>query len=250
MNNNLKDLVELKDFTKVYSKGRNQITACKNINFKAERGKITGLLGLNGAGKSTILKALSGAHYPSQGKVIVYGSEDNAYIRSITGLVPETPYSDPSLTVMETLLFESQLHGISDKEGMKYIENAIKLFDLDAVLFQKVSTLSKGYLQRTVFAKVLCYNPQVLILDEFSTGLDPAQIVNMKKTIKALSKDKTVILSTHHIYEAVALCDYIYIIHKGSILSQGSISEILTQTGRKNLEEAFMYLTKEDVKSE
>lgn len=90
MNNNLKDLVELKDFTKVYSKGKNQITACKNINFKAERGKITGLLGLNGAGKSTILKALSGAHYPSQGKVIVYGSEDNAYIRSITGLVPNS----------------------------------------------------------------------------------------------------------------------------------------------------------------
>ena len=240
------DFVELKNFSKIYSKGKEKITGCKNVNLKAQRGKVTGLLGLNGAGKSTILKALAGLHYASEGSVSVFGNDDNAFIRSVSGYVPEFPQSDPSLTVEETLIFEGQLYNLGENQIKENVENAIKLFDLDTVRFQKVSTLSKGYLQRTVFAKVLSFDPQVLILDEFSTGLDPAQIVSMKKTIKTLAKDKVVILSTHHIDEASALCDYIYIISKGSVAAEGTIEEILSLTKKNNLEDAFISLTKKD----
>lgn len=237
------DFVELNSFTKVYSKGKNSIVGCEGINFKAYRGKVTGLLGLNGAGKSTMLKALSGVHYPTSGTVKVFGHEENDYIRSVCGVVPEFPSSEASFTVMESLYLEAELHGVNPEDAKKLVEKAIKLFDLDAVRYQKVLTLSKGYLQRTVFAKALTFEPELLILDEFSTGLDPAQILSMKKAIKSLAKDKAVILSTHHIDEAVSLCDYVYIIHHGKVKAEGTIEEIVKLSGKKNLEQAFMYFT-------
>lgn len=235
--------VELRAFTKYYGSGKNSVPACSEISLVFPENSITGLLGPNGAGKSTMLKALCGTHYATSGEVIVSGSLDPAFIREITGFVPEFPELDSSLTVKEVLYFEQILHNVPKDKKDELFEKAVKTMELSDVLNKKVSALSKGYLQRTSFAKVLAYDPKVLILDEFSGGLDPSQIMHLRKTIKKLSKTKTVILSTHHIEEAMSLCDTVYIVNHGKVVAGGTIDQIVKESGTKNLEEAFLRFT-------
>ncbi|MCR5763288.1 MAG: ABC transporter ATP-binding protein [Treponema sp.] len=243
--NPFEDQVNVSSFTKIFGKKNHTVKACDCINFVAEKGFITGVLGPNGAGKSTLLKVLSGIIYASSGNISVCGKSECSEIRLITGYVPETPDLDFSLSVKETLYYEALLHGMKKNEISESVKRVVRLLELENVLSKKNSTLSKGYKQRVSLAKALVFNPKVLILDEFSGGLDPAQIVSVKKTIKAISKSCITILSTHHIDEAVSLCDFIYILHKGHIAIKGSQEEILEITGKKNIEEAFLCFTKD-----
>lgn len=242
-NNDHNYSVELKSFSKYYNSGKKKVVACSDINLSFFENSITGLLGPNGAGKSTILKALCGTHYASSGEVIVLGSNDSSFIRDVTGFVPEFPELDMSLTVKEVLVFEQSLHNVPKDKKEELLKNAIKTMELSEVLNKKVSSISKGFLQRTSFAKVLSYDPKILILDEFSGGLDPTQILQLRKTIKKLSKTKTIILSTHHIEEAKALCDMVYIVNQGKIVCGGTIDGIVKDSRTKNLEEAFLRFT-------
>lgn len=241
--NDIRNSVELRDFTKVYGSGKKSVEACSKINFFAKENCVTGLLGPNGAGKSTMLKALCGTHYATSGSVKVFNSEDPSFIRQVTGFVPEFPELDGALTVAETLLFEQELHSVQKELREKLFFDALKTMDLEEVKNKKVSSLSKGFLQRTSFAKVLAFDPKLLVLDEFSGGLDPSQILHLRTTIKKLSKTKTIILSTHHIEEALALCDFIYIVNNGSIAAYGTSQELVQKSGKKNLEEAYISFT-------
>lgn len=227
--------VELLSFTKKYASK----FVFKEVDFFAKSNSITGLLGPNGAGKSTILKTISGVIYPTDGTVKVCGFDDPAEIRKITGYVPEHPELEGNLTVKETLLLESGLY-CSGSDIESNVGFAVDFTGLNEVLNVKVKTLSKGFAQRLSLAKALCIDPKILILDEFSAGLDPKQIVELRNKIKKLSKKITVIFSTHHIEEASSLCDEIYIIDKGIVKSHGTVDEIIKVSGAKNLEDAYL----------
>jgi len=232
-------MIELIDFSKSYS-SKNDF-AVKNINMICKDGEITGLLGLNGAGKTTILKAICGRHIATGGKVLIDGidaSENLEKARNITGFVEEEPALPGEYTVCEYLKMTAGLHGF-DFEG-----TGLKEPDISDIIGKKIKTLSKGQRQRVNFAKSLVYNPKVLVFDEPASGLDPAQIIKMRSLVKALKVGRTILLSTHLMQEAEALCDKVYILHGGKIVSFGSIGQILSETKTQTLEDAFFYLTK------
>lgn len=237
--------VELENFCKEYEKN---VRACSGVDFYAKQGEVTGLLGPNGAGKSTLLKAVCGVHYATSGQVKVYGLTDAVEIRRITGFVPEYPELDPSLTVKEELYFNAELFGIKKDKQKALVEKAVDTCSLKDVFTVKISALSKGFRQRVSLAKALVIEPKVLVLDEFSGGLDPEQIVKIKKEILKLSKTSTVILSTHNIQETENLCSKIYIICEGKVSVSGSIKEILQKTGASSLEKAYLSLTSKSKK--
>ncbi|MCR5217977.1 ABC transporter ATP-binding protein [Treponema sp.] len=239
--------VELVNVTKIYSqKNHQKKTACSEINFYADKGQITGILGKNGAGKSTLIKCICAFQYPTEGSVCVEGYEDGASIRKITGYVCESPILEKNMTVKEILHLTSSLYINTVSERGKYITESIRITDIKDILNFKISALSKGYTQRVNLARALCCNPKVLVLDEYSGGLDPLQAKRLRTEIKKLSADKTIIFSTHNIEEAELLCDRLYILKDGRVSCSGSIEELLKNTASTNLEEAFLKCTGEE----
>ena len=239
-------MIELKNFSKEYD----SFKAVSNLSYTFEKGTITGILGPNGAGKTTILKALTGRHFASEGKVIFSETIDAAQapekIRNLTGFVEETASLPGEYTVKEYITFVAELHGCNQAA----VENVIKKCSLEEYKHKKINSLSKGYKERVNFAQALVYNPEILILDEPASGLDPQQIVNMRALVKDLSKDHTIILSTHLMQEVDALCEKVLIINHGKLLAQGTKDEIVKNTVTKNLEEAFFKLTSSSGKEE
>ena len=239
-------MIELKNFSKEYD----SFKAVSNLSYTFEKGTITGILGPNGAGKTTILKALTGRHFASEGKVIFSETIDAAQapekIRNLTGFVEETASLPGEYTVKEYITFVAELHGCNKAA----VENVIKKCSLEEYKNKKINSLSKGYKERVNFAQALVYNPEILILDEPASGLDPQQIVNMRALVKDLSKDHTIILSTHLMQEVDALCEKVLIINHGKLLAQGTKDEIVKNTVTKNLEEAFFKLTSSTGKEE
>jgi len=226
-----------------------------------EKGCITGILGLNGAGKTTILKAITARHFATSGSVLVEGIEagENAeQVRNLTGFVEEEPKLPGEYTVEEYLNMVASLHGLetqmhADKRGLNNDINSsasicvnlrlIESLSLTELLPKKIKTLSKGQRQRVNFAQALIYNPSVLVLDEPASGLDPAQIINMRSLVKSLKGEHTILLSTHLMQEVDSLCDKVYILHEGRIAASGRPDEIASQFKCKNLEEAFFKIT-------
>ena len=239
-------MIELKNFSREYD----SFKAVSNLSYTFEKGTITGILGPNGAGKTTILKALTGRHFASEGKVIFSETIDAAQapekIRNLTGFVEETASLPGEYTVKEYITFVAELHGCNQAA----VENVIKKCSLEEYKNKKINSLSKGYKERVNFAQALVYNPEILILDEPASGLDPQQIVNMRALVKDLSKDHTIILSTHLMQEVEALCEKVLIINHGKLLAQGTKDEIVKNTVTKNLEEAFFKLTSSSGKEE
>ena len=239
-------MIELKNFSKEYD----SFKAVSNLSYTFEKGTITGILGPNGAGKTTILKALTGRHFASEGKVIfsetIDASQAPEKIRNLTGFVEETASLPGEYTVKEYITFVAELHGCNQAA----VENVIKKCSLEEYKNKKINSLSKGYKERVNFAQALVYNPEILILDEPASGLDPQQIVNMRALVKDLSKDHTIILSTHLMQEVEALCEKVLIINHGKLLAQGTKDEIVKNTVTKNLEEAFFKLTSSSGKEE
>ena len=234
-------MVSLVDFTKAY----NSSVAVDKVNMNFEKGKITGILGPNGAGKTTILKAICARHFATKGKVLVNqidAQEESEKIKKITGFVEESAVLNSSLTVREYLNFKAELY----KVPVGKTESTIQLCSLEEVKNKKVKNLSKGYMERVNFAGALIYDPEVLILDEPATGLDPAQIIKMRSLVKELACDKTIILSTHLMQEAEALCDKIYILNRGKVLAEGSIEEICKLSGCVDLEKSYFTLIEKD----
>lgn len=211
-------MVKAIDLTKRYGKH----TAVNKINFEIAKGEIIGFLGPNGAGKSTTMNMITGYFAPTDGQILVDGENilsDPEKTRSKIGYLPEHPPLYLEMTVNEYLKFAGQLkkmNPIALAEDMDRITELVKIADVRKRL---IKNLSKGYRQRVGLAQALLGNPQLLILDEPTVGLDPKQIIEIRNLIKDLSEDHTIILSSHILPEISAVCDRVLIISKGEIVA-------------------------------
>ncbi|MEE4000788.1 MULTISPECIES: gliding motility-associated ABC transporter ATP-binding subunit GldA [Tenacibaculum] len=201
--------------------------AVNNISFSAKKGEIVGFLGPNGAGKSTTMKILTGFIQPSEGTVLVSGIDvisNPIDAQKKIGYLPEHNPLYLDMYVREYLQFQASLHNVEKSK----INETIEKVGLTIEAHKKINQLSKGYRQRVGLAAAILHNPEVLILDEPTTGLDPNQLVDIRELIKELGKDKTVLLSTHIMQEVEAMCDRVIIINKGEIVINKPISELKT----------------------
>jgi ABC-2 type transport system ATP-binding protein len=217
--------VLVKDLVKIYGTQR----AVDGISFTATKGQITGFLGPNGAGKSTTMKVATCFIPPSAGSIEVCGYDvvtSPIEVRQQIGYLPEHNPLYLDMYVQEYLKFTGGLYGMKGTALQKRIVDMIDLCGLGVEQYKKIGALSKGYRQRVGLAQALIHDPQVLILDEPTTGLDPNQILEIRKVIKSIAKDKTVIFSTHIMQEVQALCDQVIIINKGKIVADKTIAEI------------------------
>lgn len=213
--------IEVKGITKKYG---NQ-TALNNISFSVKKGEIVGFLGPNGAGKSTLMKILTTYISSDSGNASVGGNDINTHplkVQHITGYLPEHNPLYLDLYVREYLSFNASVFNINKSR----IEEVIELTGLSPESHKKIGQLSKGYRQRVGLANALLHNPEVLILDEPTTGLDPNQLVEIRQLIKNIGKDKTVFLSTHIMQEVEAICDRVIIINKGNIVADNKLVEL------------------------
>jgi len=218
-------MIEVKDLVKRFG----ETEAVSHVSFSVGQGEIVGFLGPNGAGKSTTLRVLTGFLPPTSGEVFVGGraaSDDGKEARKLIGYLPENNPLYDDLRVREYLHFRAALKGVPRKKRLEQVENALKVCEVTDVADRIIGTCSKGYRQRVGLADVLLGNPPVLILDEPTVGLDPAQIVHTRNLIKTLSMDHTVVLSTHILPEVEAICSRVLIIHEGKLLFDGPVAEL------------------------
>lgn len=209
-------MIEIQNLTKRYG----QITAVNNLNFTVEKGEVLGFLGPNGAGKSTTMKIITGYIPSTEGSVKVCGydiMEDPQQVKKHIGFLPEQPPLYVDMTVYDYLDFVSELKGVDRKKKAAQIKDVMELVKIGDHKGRLIKNLSKGYKQRVGLAQALIGNPEVLILDEPTVGLDPKQIIEIRKLIKALGKEHTIILSSHILPEVSAVCDRVVIINKGEI---------------------------------
>ena len=211
-----------------------------------ENGSITGLLGVNGSGKTTILKAICGFHFPTGGTINIDGidiEEAPEKVMALVGYVPEIPQLPVNMTVTDFLNYAGESHGLKAGPLESALKNVIKECSLEKFLDKKIKTLSKGQQQRVSFAQAIIHNPPNLILDEPISGLDPAQIIQIRDLIKKLSKTKAILMSTHILQEVYSLCSKLYVMNNGEIVAQGTEEEIVKSSGTKDLEQAFLKLS-------
>jgi ABC-2 type transport system ATP-binding protein len=203
--------------------------AVNNISFEAKKGQILGFLGPNGAGKSTTMKIATCYLTPTFGKVQVCGyevQESPLEVRKKIGYLPEHNPLYLDMYVREYLQFMGNLYGLKGQQARQRIAEMVDLCGLQVEQHKKIAALSKGYRQRVGLAQALLHNPEVLILDEPTTGLDPNQILEIRSLIKTVSKDKTVIFSTHIMQEVQALCSQVVIIKGGEIVADQSLENL------------------------
>ncbi len=242
-------MIELNNFCKSYNSKSN--LAASEVSLKIADGSITGLLGPNGSGKTTIMKAICGFHFPTQGSIKITAPDGTSFttdenpelcMKNI-GYVPEIPLLPKDMCVLNFLRYAADTHGIPKEKTEEACELVIKECSIEKLLSKKIKTLSKGQQQRVSFAQAIIHNPPNLILDEPVSGLDPAQILQMRDLIKKLSKTKAVLMSTHILQEVRSLCDTLYIVSEGKITASGTEEQITKEAGTKTLEEAFIKLT-------
>lgn len=212
------------------TKNFGQQKAVDGITFHVDEGEIVGFLGPNGAGKSTTMKIATSYLPPTSGQVLVAGIDVNTEpleVRRIIGYLPEHNPLYLDLYVHEHLHFSGRLHGFNGYNLKKRVSEMIELCGLTHEQNKKIENLSKGYRQRVGLAQALLHDPKVLILDEPTTGLDPNQIIEIRKLIKDVSKNKTVIFSTHIMQEVQALCDKVVVINKGQIVANDRLENII-----------------------
>ena len=216
-------------------------TALNNINLNIKKNEIVGLLGPNGAGKSTLMKSITGVLKIETGQILFQGrdiSQSPIESKKNIGFLPENNPLYQDMFVKEYLNFVANIHKISSKR----VEEVIDLVGITPEKSKKISQLSKGYKQRVGLAQAIIHQPDLLILDEPTNGLDPNQIIEIRNLIKEISHEKTIILSTHIMQEVEALCSRVILIHKGHIIQDCSIEDFKGKF--QNLEEAFQYYTK------
>ena len=233
-------MIEVSHLTKQYG---NHL-AVDDVSFTVADGQICGLLGPNGAGKSTIMNILTGYLSATSGQVTVAGHplpEEADAAKACVGYLPEQPPLYPEMTVQEYLTFAAELKGVKKAERKEQFCRAARRTGLEAVLPRLIRSLSKGYKQRVGIAQALLGSPRLIILDEPTVGLDPAQVIEIRKLIRELGRAHTVILSSHILSEVQAVCQQILILSKGHLAAAGSLEE-LTADG-KSLEAVFLELT-------
>jgi ABC-2 type transport system ATP-binding protein len=216
--------------TKLYGEQK----ALDNVSFEVKTGEIVGFLGPNGAGKSTMMKIITGFIPASSGQVIVNGIDvatENIEVRKKIGYLPENNPLYPEMYIREYLGFVASIY-MPGKSKKKAIDNIISVTGLTPEQNKKIGSLSKGYRQRVGLAQALIHDPEVLILDEATTGLDPNQIIEIRNLIIEAGREKTVMLSTHIMQEAEAICERIIIIDNGVIKADEEKSNIYSRLKR------------------
>ncbi|UOG33106.1 ABC transporter ATP-binding protein [Leptospira noguchii] len=203
--------------------------AISNLSFEIPKGRITGLLGPNGAGKTTTLRLLTGSLHPDKGKIQYDGfdfSENKIEIQKKIGYLSESSPIYWNLTVFEYLSFLGKAKGILKKNLKEKIDFVSSILQLEAVLSSPIGFLSKGFRQRIALAGSLIQDPEYIFLDEPSSGLDPIQIVELKKLVRTLGKTKTILFSSHILQEVEELCDHVLILYEGKLISDHSLVSI------------------------
>jgi ABC-2 type transport system ATP-binding protein len=211
-------VIEVQHITKRYGR----VTAVDDVSFRAERGEILGFLGPNGAGKTTTMRILTGYMPPTEGKAMVAGLDvftQPTEAKRRTGYLPETPPLYPDMTVREYLDFVAKIKGVSPKERRNRVASTMERTRVADMASRHCSKLSKGYRQRVGLAQALIHNPEVLILDEPTAGLDPKQIIETRDLIRSLGGDHTIVLSTHILPEVAQTCHRVVIINKGRVVA-------------------------------
>ena len=218
-------MIEVQGLTRKYG----EFVAVDNVSFSISRGEIVGLLGHNGAGKTTVMRMLTGYLEPSAGAAWIGGmeiSEKRYEVQQKIGYLPENSPLYPDMTVLQYLEYVTSLRAIPDAECLPAIKRVVVKTALADKALDPVSTLSKGYKQRLAVAQAIIHNPEILILDEPTNGLDPSQILEMRSIIKGLSKKATIILSTHILQEVEAVCDRVIIMVQGRIGVDANLNEL------------------------
>jgi ABC-2 type transport system ATP-binding protein len=211
-------VIEVQHLTKRYG----PFTAVEDVSFRVERGEILGFLGPNGAGKTTTMRVLTGYMPATEGKAIVAGFDvfdQPIEAKRRTGYLPETPPLYPDMTVADYLSFVAKVKGVPSADRRQRIKSVMERTRIDDVANRLCARLSKGYRQRVGLAQALIHNPDVLILDEPTAGLDPKQIIETRELVKELAGDHTIILSTHILPEVAQTCQRVVIINKGHVVA-------------------------------
>lgn len=222
-------MIEVENLTKRYS----SFTAVNGISFTARPGQVTGFLGPNGAGKTTTMRILTGFMPPTSGKAVVAGYdvfENSMEVRKRVGYLPENVPLYRDMTALNYLMYIGEIRGIKKRKDRAYeVLERVRLADRAN---SRIRTLSKGMRQRVGVAMALIHDPQVLILDEPTIGLDPFQVLELRDLVKELGRDHTVLFSTHILSEAEQVCDNVVIINRGQIVAEGSPTELRTALER------------------
>jgi ABC-2 type transport system ATP-binding protein len=211
-------VIEVQHLTKRYGR----VTAVDDISFRVERGEILGFLGPNGAGKTTTMRILTGYMPATEGKAVVAGFdvfEQPIEAKRRTGYLPETPPLYPDMSVVEYLEFVAKIKGVPSSARRGRVKDVMERTRIEDVAHRLTAKLSKGYRQRVGLSQALIHNPDVLILDEPTAGLDPKQIIETRQLIKQLAGDHTIILSTHILPEVSQTCQRVVIINKGHVVA-------------------------------
>jgi ABC-2 type transport system ATP-binding protein len=219
-------MIEVENLTKRYS----SFTAVNGISFTARPGQVTGFLGPNGAGKTTTMRILTGFMPPTSGKAVVAGYdvfENSMEVRKRVGYLPENVPLYRDMTALNYLMYIGEIRGIKKRKDRAYeVLERVRLADRAN---SRIRTLSKGMRQRVGVAMALIHDPQVLILDEPTIGLDPFQVLELRDLVKELGRDHTVLFSTHILSEAEQVCDNVVIINHGQIIAQGSPEQLRSE---------------------
>lgn len=235
-------MIEIENLSKSF--GKNKVL--DNITFRVEKGEVMGFLGANGAGKSTTMNIITGYLSSNRGKVLIDGIdvlENPKEAKKHIGYLPEKPPLYPNMTVSEYLDFVFELKGVKlsakakkgeISEKQRHIDEVCKKCGIDGVYQRLIRNLSKGYRQRVGLAQALIGNPEVLILDEPTVGLDPVQIIEIRNLIAELGREHTVILSSHILSEISAVCEKVIIIHKGRIAAAAFTDKLISEFEDEN----------------
>ncbi|PRZ26576.1 gliding motility-associated ABC transporter ATP-binding subunit GldA [Flavobacterium granuli] len=232
--------IEVNSISKSYGSQR----ALDSISFSVNKGEIVGFLGPNGAGKSTLMKILTTYIHADEGKAVVNGHDVNSEPKAVQLSIGYLPEHNPlylDLYVREYLAFNADVYKVPKSR----IEEVIELTGLTSESHKKIGQLSKGYRQRVGLANALLHNPDVLILDEPTTGLDPNQLIEIRNVIKNAGKDKTVFLSTHIMQEVEAICDRVIIINNGRIVADKKLDKLISADKEQVIEVEFDYKIEE-----
>jgi len=225
-------VIEVNNLSRRYG----DVVAVEDVSFQIGRGEIVGLLGHNGAGKSTIMKMLTGYLEPTAGDITVGGlcmRRDILAIQKRIGYLPENCPVWPEMSVVEYLHFQAALHDLPEHERTAAVTRAIRRTELQPKAYASIQTLSRGYRQRVGVAQAILHTPDILILDEPTNGLDPTQIRHMRRLIGELAEQATVIVSTHILQEVQAVCDRVLILRAGRLVLDAGLRDL--QTGRRLL---------------
>jgi sodium transport system ATP-binding protein len=228
------------------SKSFGDLEALTSIDLNIHSGEVVGLVGSNGAGKTTLLRLMAGVYKPSSGTVQLQNGESVTNMRQSLGVVPESTGLYSRLTAWENIRYHSRMHGVSDKDAWARTAKFAEHLDMTESLGRHTKGFSRGMRQKTALLRALAHGPSILLLDEPTAGLDITSARTVRHLVDQLKNEGgTVVYSTHQLSEAHQVCDRIVIVHNGEIRADGSPETLLELTATKNLEEAYVALTKD-----